>query len=45
MNISCPNRHCRQRRRQDKGCQNSGFSTTSATAATYMAVVMALGQF
>ncbi|WP_302174194.1 hypothetical protein [Megasphaera elsdenii] len=45
ISISCPNRHCRQRCRQGKGCQNSGFSTTSAAAATYMAVVMALGQF
>ena len=43
--IGCPNRHCRQRCRQDKGCQDSGFSTASAAAAAYMAIVMALGQF
>lgn len=43
--ISCPNRHYRQRHRQDKGCQNGGFTTASATAAAYMAIVMALGQF
>ena len=43
--IGCPNRYCRQRCRQGKGCQNSDFTTASATAAAYMAVVMALGQF
>ena len=41
----CPIRDGKERCRQDKGCQNRGFTTASATAATYMAVVMALGQF
>ena len=40
-----PVRSSKERCRQDKSCQNSGFSTASAAAATYMAVVMALGQF
>ena len=40
-----PVRSSKERCRQDKGCQDGGFSTTSAAAATYMAVVMALGQF
>ena len=35
----------KERRRQDKGCQNRGFTTASATAAAYMAIVMVLGQF
>ncbi|MES9635818.1 hypothetical protein [Megasphaera elsdenii] len=43
--VSCPNRPCRQRCRQDKGCQNRGFTTAPAAATAYMAIVMALGQF
>ena len=40
-----PVRDGKERCRQDKGCQDGGFSTTSAAAAAYMAIVMALGQF
>ena len=43
--ISCPNRHCRQRRRQDKSCQDGCFAGTSAATAAYVSIVMALGQF
>nr|WP_278949451.1 hypothetical protein [Megasphaera elsdenii] len=30
---------------KNPGCQNSCFTTDSAAAAAYMAVIMALGQF
>ena len=40
-----PIRDSKERCRQDKGCQDGGFTTASAAAAAYMAIVMALGQF
>ncbi len=43
--IGRQNRSRYQRCRQDKGCQNGGFTTAPATAAAYMAIVMALSQF
>lgn len=36
LTISRPNRHCRQRCRQDKGCQNGRFAGTSAATACTM---------
>ena len=40
-----PIRDGKERRRQDKGCQNGGFTTAPAATAAYVTVVMALGQF